>query len=215
MPDECLSYRGVLCLFHMAYVLTCYNTISVKKVILVKKLPLIIAIVGVFLISSTASANPYGTGQYGEDVGYGSETELSIATDGDVSIPITPTTAGVLGTGTSKVTVTSTDVVGYKLYIRSLTSTDMVNLGTPLPASGNGALAPLAINTWGYKVLPHAPNEFVGITLSDALIRSFTGPTLTAGDRDTEITYGAYIDLTKPAGIFATTVVYTAVPQTT
>jgi hypothetical protein len=162
------------------------------------------------VISTITYASPYGKGIYGANVGYGSETALSIATDGNVSIPITPTTAGVLATGTSTVTVTSTDVEGYKLYIRALSSTNMNNLGALLPTSANGSPAALAVNTWGYNL--DASNNFVGISLTDTLIRSIT---LAAPTGDvTTVTYGVKIDLAKPAGVYTETIVYTAVPQT-
>jgi hypothetical protein len=162
------------------------------------------------LVPSTSYAQPYGKGIYNANVPYGGQTELSIATSGNINIPITPTTSGVLATGTSVVTVTSTDVMGYKLYIRALNSTDMNNLGSLLPASANGSPAPLAINTWGYNV--DASTNFAGITLTDTLIRSITIPA-SSGDITT-VTYGMKLDLAKPAGNYVATVVYTAVPQT-
>jgi len=166
-----------------------------------------IFVCGIF--NSVADAQPYGKGVYNANVPYGNQTSLSISTDGNVSIPITPTESGVLATGTSAVTVSSTDVVGYKLYIRALTSTDMDNLGTPLPASANGSPAPLATNTWGYNT--DASTNFVGVSLSDALIRSVSTP---VSNHVTNVTYGMKLDFAKPAGNYVATVVYTAVPQT-
>ena len=172
---------------------------------------LILAIVVGVMIPSVSYASPYGVGVYGANVPYGSQTALSISTNGNVSIPITPTTSGVLATGTSTVTVTSTDVKGFKLYIRALTNTNMNNLGALLPASANGTPAALATNTWGYNT--DASNNFVGLTLTDTLIRSITVPA-SSGDATT-VTYGMKLDLAKPAGNYVTTVIYTAVPQTT
>lgn len=164
----------------------------------------------VTLFSSISYAQPYGKGLYGL-IEYGSETSLSIATSGNVNIAnITPVTGGTLGTGTSTVTVTSTDVVGFKLYIRSLSNTDMNNLGAVIPTSANGAPATLATNTWGYNTNGSA--NFVGITLSDVQIKSVTAPA-PAGNVTT-FTYGLNVDLAKPAGNYTTSIVYTAVPQT-
>lgn len=177
-----------------------------KKTILL----IIITIIYSSIVPSISYAQPYGKGVYGADVPYGSLTSLSIATDGNVNIPITPTTSGVLATGNSAVTVTSTDVKGYKLYIRALTSTDMDNLGTPLPASANGSPAALATNTWGYNT--DASSNFVGVTLTDVLIHSISIPA-SSGDI-TNVTYGMKLDLAKPAGNYVTSIVYTAVPQT-
>jgi hypothetical protein len=162
------------------------------------------------LTSTAVYAQPYGVGLYNENVPYGDETSLSIATDGDVSIPITPTTDGVLATGSSNITVTSTDVTGYKLYIRALSDTNMNNLGDLLPSSANGSPAPLATNTWGYNT--DASSNFVGISLSDVLIRSVNSPVPTG--EITTVTYGIKLDLAKPAGNYLADIIYTAVPQT-
>jgi hypothetical protein len=86
----------------------------------------------------------------------------------------------------------------------------MDNLGTPLPASANSTPATLAVNTWGYNT--DASNNFVGITLADVLIHSLIGPA-SSGDI-TNVTYGAKLDLTKPAGNYVASVAYTAVSQT-
>lgn len=178
-----------------------------------KTILFIIIILSIILsseLTTISSAQPYGKGVYDVNVPYGSQTSLSISTDGDVNIPITPTTTGVSATGTSQITVTSTDVMGYKLYIRALNSTDMNNLGTALPASSNGTPDALATNTWGYNT--DASTNYVGITLSDVLIRSISVPA-SSGDI-TNVTFGIKLDLAKPAGNYVASVVYTAVPQT-
>ncbi len=164
------------------------------------------------MVGSAVYAQPYGKGLYGL-VQYGDETSLSIATNGNVTIPnITPTAGGTLGTGTSVVTVTSTDVKGFKLYVRSLTSTNMNNLGTLIPASANTFASPttLAVNTWGYNI--DASSNFAGMTLTDVLVKSLTTPA-SAGNVTT-FTYGLNVDLLKAAGTYTTSVIYTAVPQT-
>lgn len=155
-------------------------------------------------------AQPYGKGTYDANVPYGSATSLTISTTGNVAIQITPTDSGTVGTALNTVTVASTDVVGYDLYIRSLNSTDMVNGPYSLPASANGLPAPLASNTWGYNT--DGSGDFVGMTLLDVLIKTLVGPA-TSGD-DTDVTYGVKVDNDLPAGSYSTTVVYTAVPQT-
>jgi len=185
-----------------------YNNISVKKTI-----PFIIffaIIIAGFSITGVCYAQPYGKGLYDLNVPYGSQTSLSISTNGNISIPITPTSSGASATGASQVTVISTDVTGYKLYIRALTSTNMYNSSTPLPTSANGTPAPLAIDTWGYNT--DASSNFVGISLSDVLIHSTTGP-VKSGELTT-VTYGVKLDFAKPAGNYVASIVYTAVPQT-
>src|SRR5262245_25795042 len=103
------------------------------------------------LATVTAHANPFGTGKFGTNIPFGAETSLAINTSGNVTIQITPTDAGTLGTANNTVTVTSTDAVGYKLYIRALASTNMINGPQTLPTSANGVPAALANNTWGYN----------------------------------------------------------------
>jgi hypothetical protein len=183
----------------------------VKKTI--SFLSLFLAIVSMLLFGPLVSAQPYGKGIYDANVPYGNQTSLTIATSGNVTIPnITPTVGGTLGTGTSTVTVTSTDVVGFKLYVRSLTSTNMTNLGSNLLTSGNGSPAVLTVpNTWGYNTTSSTVN-FQGMTLADVLVTSITGPASTGNV--TTFTYGVFVDLTKPAGNYTTSVIYTAVPQT-
>lgn len=178
----------------------------------------LLALVNVLALSAVSYAQPYGVGLYNENIPYGSQTALTISTDavgGSVAIPtITPAEGGSLGTVDNTVTITSTDVIGYKLYIRALDSTDMNNLGTPLPASSNiyenPATTPLAVNTWGYNINGSVIN-FYGMTLIDQLIRSTTVP---VSGENTTITYGMKIDMAKPAGNYSVGVVYTAVPQT-
>jgi len=179
----------------------------------------LLAVVNVLTVSTICYAQPYGKGLYGI-ITYGNQTSLSISTnavDGYVTIPtITPITGGALGTATNIITVTSTDVMGYKLYIGASASTSMNNLGTPLITSvnayANPATNPLAVNTWGYNVDGSVIN-FCGMPLNSSrqLIKTVTTPI--SGD-NTTITYGLKIDMAKPAGNYSVSVIYTAVPQT-
>ena len=171
---------------------------------------LVILVVSLSLLSGSVLASPFGAGVYGANVPYGGETSLTIATNGNVAIAVTPSDSGPLATANGTVTVTSTDVVGYKLYIRALTSTNLTNGANTIAASANVTPAALAVNTWGYNI--DASTNFAGITLLDVLIRNRTGP-YSAGDITT-VTYGVKVDNSKASGSYATTVIYTAVPQT-
>lgn len=157
-------------------------------------------------------ASPYGVGLYNADVPYGGETQISLATNGAITIPIVPSDAGTLGSGSGTVTVTSTDVVGYRLYIRALSSTNLSQIGGSgvLGASSNVTALPLSTNTWGYNL--DASTNFIGATTSDQLLRTRTGP-FKNGDVTT-VTYGVKVDNTKPAGSYRTTIMYTAIPRT-
>lgn len=175
---------------------------------------LILAVIAISAIVFSGNysvyAQPYGAGLYNADVPYGGETHISLATNGNIGIPITPSPSGVLGTNSGTVTVTSTDVVGYKLYVRALSNSNMTNGAAVLGASTNIVAAPLATNTWGYNIDGSA--NFLGATTSDQLVRTRPGP-FKAGDVTT-FTYGVKIDLAKPAGSYSTTIMYTAIPQT-
>ena len=173
---------------------------------------LIISVVSAALIAPlSAYAQPYGRGTYGANVPYGSETSLAISTSGNVFIQITPDDNAVLGTADNVITVTSTDVVGYSLYARALSSSDMANGPAILPASSNTSPGALATNTWGYNISGSGTN-FVGMSTSNELMKTTTGP-FTGGDVTT-VKYGVKIDNTKPAGNYVTTVMYTAAPET-
>jgi hypothetical protein len=172
----------------------------------------VIAIVCLSLIFDGAvDAAPYGAGIYNANVPYGGQTQLTISTSGNVALSLTPSDSGTLASASGTVTVISTDVVGYKLYVRSLTSTSMVKTGgATIPASANGSPAALAVNTWGYNL--DGSSNYTGMTLSDVLIRSATQP-YTSGDITT-VTYGVRVDNTTGAGSYTNSVIYTAVPQT-
>lgn len=185
----------------------CYNNVSMKRTIPVVA---ILTIITALTVSTISYAQPYGKGLYNENVGYGSETSLTISTDGPVIIPtITPTESGALGTGNSTITITSTDVTGYKLYISALSSTSMNNLGTPLPTA-TFSVPSATKNVWGYNTTQSATN-FTAISLTNTQIDSMSVPTT---GHNTIVTYGLYLDFGKPAGQYQAQVVYTAVPQT-
>lgn len=161
-------------------------------------------------LGNEAVASPYGAGKYSANVPYGGQTQLTLSTSGNIVLSVVPSDSGALATASGTVTVISTDVVGYKLYVRSLTSTNMVNGAVIIPTSANGSPASLAVNTWGYSL--SGGGTFTGMSLSDTLIRSATQP-YTGGDVTT-VTYGVNVNNTKKAGNYSNSVVYTAVPQT-
>src|SRR5688500_16678293 len=78
----------------------------------------------VLLSQQSASASPFGQGEFGADVPFGSVTSLTISLGGDVSLALLPDGPDYSGTGSHTVTVTSTDVVGYLLYAHSTGSTN-------------------------------------------------------------------------------------------
>lgn len=153
-----------------------------------------------------ASASPFGQGVFGADVPFGSNTSLTISLGGNVSLSLNPSGSNFTGTGSHTVTVTSNDVVGYRLYASSPDSTDMTNGTDTIPTSGNVTPATLAVNSWGYNTDGSA--NFRGILTTPTLIKDANGP-YKNGD-NTTITYGALTNITKSSGQYTVGVVYTA-----
>lgn len=160
---------------------------------------------------SPANASPFGWGVFGANVPFGSSTSLSIALGGNVAINLTPDgLSNLSGTGSHTVTITSTDVVGYQLFVHATSSTDMASGGATIPASSNSTPAVLALNSWGYNTTGSATN-FLGMPATSTLLKDANGP-FTSGD-PTTITYGAYVGSTQPAGTYNVAVTYTAVAK--
>lgn len=171
----------------------------------------LIAIIAIaFIVDFTAYAAPYGRGRYDENVPYGGQTALSISATSAVNLSITPSVSGTLASASNAITVTSTDVIGYKLYIRAVGSTNMTQGAAVIPASSNVSLNPLAINTWGYNV--NGSSNYLGILTTDSLLKDATGP-FSAGDVTT-VYYGLNLDRTKKSGSYTANIMYTAVPET-
>lgn len=167
-----------------------------------------ISIATLFLTTSVG-ASPFGQGVFGADVPFGSNTSMSIALGGNVNLAIdTPSGGTFSGSGSHTVTVTSTDVVGYRLYIYTPTSSTMTNGSETIAASSNSSPATLATDTWGYNT-NGSSSDFIGITTSPVVIKDATGPH--KNGEATTITFGAKVSQTKGAGDYTSTVVYTAV----
>lgn len=166
---------------------------------------------GVLSLQAVSYAQPFGVGVFGENVPFGDETSLSISLSAEADVPLAPSGGTFSGTDTHTVTVTSSDVVGYDLYVNTTAGTAMSNGIDTIPASANVTLAALATNSWGYNTTGSTSN-FRGMAATQTLIHSASGP-YTGGD-DTDVTYGAKIDITKSAGTYSVDVTYTAVGQT-
>lgn len=162
-----------------------------------------------FLLQQPASASPFGQGVFSADVPFGSETSLAIALGGNVSVNLAPSGPNFTGTGSHTLTVTTTDVVGYRLYVYSPSGTTMTNSGENIAASVNIIPSSLAVNTWGYNT--DGTSNFVGMLTTPKLIKDANGP-YKNGD-NTTVTYGAVADITKGAGAYSVGVVYTAVAK--
>lgn len=174
--------------------------------------PLVVACLGfgVLSIAPNVAASPFGEGVFGAHVPFGSVTSLAISLGGNASLNLAPNGSNFVGSGSHTITVTSTDVVGYSLYIYAAGSTTMSGSGSTIAASSNGSAAPLAVNTWGYNT--NGSSNYLGLTTTPTLLKTANGP-YENGD-NTTVTYGVLTDVTKPEGNYTVTVTYTAVAQT-
>jgi hypothetical protein len=154
------------------------------------------------------SASPFGKGVFGADVPFGSLTSLSINFSGSVGMILTSSGGNLSGTGSQVITITSTDVVGYSLYVHSPTTTAMTSGSNTIPASSNTTAGPLSVGTWGYNASGSTTN-FIGLTTAPVLVRDRSGP-FKNGD-PTTVTYGTLVPTNKQSGTYLVDITYTAV----
>jgi hypothetical protein len=170
---------------------------------------MVASLIALLFAGQTALASPFGQGVFGADIPFGSATSLSIALGSDPNISLTPSGPNFAGSANNVVTVTTTDVVGYRLYVYCPSSCDMVNGSDTIPASGNTSAGALSVNTWGYNL--DASANYLGMTTSPVVLKDANGP-YKNGDATT-VTYGVLAGPTKSAGEYTTSVVYTAVAK--
>jgi hypothetical protein len=165
------------------------------------------AVLAVISIAPTALASPFGEGVFGAHVPFGSLTSLTIALGGNVNLTLAPSGPNLAGNGSHTITVTSTDVVGYSLYIYSPGTSNMTNGTDTIPASSNTSANPLSVNTWGYNT--NGSSNFLGMTTTPVLLKTALGP-YESGD-NTTVTYGVLTDITKSEGSYTVNVTYTVI----
>ena len=138
---------------------------------------------------------------------------LSIATTGNVSIPVQSGSLSTTQLSPTTATVTTTDQHGYQLFISSLSSTSLSNGGSNIAASANTSPGTLSNNTWGYTTNSGDLTKFKGITLSETSIKSASsGPYYPTGDT-TNVYFGVLVASDRPAGNYTSGVVFTALAQ--
>lgn len=160
---------------------------------------------GSIMMQFPVHASPFGQGVFDANAPFGSLTSLTISLGGNVSMNLTPGGSQYSGSASHTVTVTTNDVVGYRLYVYCPNSTDMTNGTYVIPTSNNGSPSALTVNTWGYNT--DGSSNYVGMLTTPALIKDANGP-YTSGDA-TNVTYGVLTDITKGAGSYTMGVVYT------
>ncbi|MEO8784839.1 MAG: hypothetical protein ABI221_00695 [Candidatus Saccharimonadales bacterium] len=179
------------------------------NVLLNRTLLLLVVLFTVAAFQQTVAASPFGQGLFGADVPFGANTSLSINLSGNVDLTLASSGPNFAATSSNSVTVTSTDVEGYDLYIYSAANSDLSNGSDTLAASGNSVASSLATNTWGYNLDGSA--NYVGTLTTPKLLLSATGPYKTGNT--TNIHYGVLADATKPAGVYTGNVTYTVVAK--
>ncbi len=168
------------------------------------------AVFALLSFAPTVAASPFGQGVFGAQVPFGSVTSLTISLGSDVALQLSPSGSNFVGSGSHTITVTSTDVVGYSLYIYAPGGTTMSSGTDTIPASSNGSAGALALDTWGYNT--DGSSNYLGMTTTPVLLKTATGPFET-GD-NTTVTFGVLASGTKSEGSYSTSVTYTAVALT-
>jgi hypothetical protein len=168
------------------------------------------AVFALLSFAPTVAASPFGQGVFGAQVPFGSVTSLTIALGSNVALQLSPSGSNFVGSGSHTITVTSTDVVGYSLYIYAPGGTTMSSGTDTIPASSNGTAGALSLDTWGYNT--DGSSNYLGMTTTPVLLKTATGPFET-GD-NTTVTFGVLASGTKSEGSYSTSVTYTAVALT-
>lgn len=163
------------------------------------------ALIFCLLLQQSAHASPFGQGEFNADVPFGSETSIAMSFDGDVAFTLSPDGENFSGQGSHTVTITSNDVVGYKLYALTPSGTSMSSGSATIPTSGHSSPSSLTVNTWGYNT--DGSSNYIGILTTPSLIKDADGP-YKNGD-DTTVYYGVLTDITQAASDYTVDVTYT------
>ena len=172
----------------------------------------------------------YGSGAYGS-CEYGVACSISLTSNGNVSLSVTPTSSGSCTIQNDSATVFTDDTNGYTLTLAdSGTNTALVNGSSSINATSGTIASPTTLtgNSWGYRVdglggfgigptigqsnISHGSITFAGIEASDQLADTIA---TTSGAADPAVTtpvwYGACADTSVSSGAYTTQVIYTAV----
>lgn len=172
----------------------------------------------------------YGSGSYGA-CGYGDSCSISVTSNGNVSLNVTPTASGSCTIQNDNVAVLTDDTNGYTLTVAdNSTNTALINGAMTISASPSTIANPaaLAINSWGYRVdslgsfgggpttsqsnVSPGSTLFAGIKANDqpadtiASVSGAADPAIT-----TTVWFGACANTNVTSGSYTTQVLYTAV----
>jgi hypothetical protein len=208
------------------------DTIGIKAMKLRKLWP--IFLFGLMLLC-TSGASAYTNGTYGSSTygscSYGSACSISLTSNGNISLNVTPAPGGSCTIQSDSATVMTDDSNGYTLTLAdSSTSTALMNGGATINSTSGtlGSPTPLTDNSWGYRVdglgsFGNGPTTsqtnvspggtlFAGIEASNQLpdtIASSSGAADPAAT--TTVWFGACADTSIGSGAYTSQALYTAV----
>ncbi len=168
---------------------------------------LLLVLLSPTVTNNTSALNPPAWTSY--------PASIAIALDEVVELNVTPTASGSTGAASSKVKVKTTDASSYAIYLNTLsTSTAMQNVdSTKLDAihstPSSATLASLEPNTWGYSINSTTSGteaEYHPVSEASTLVYSST-----KSEEDLELSFGAKLDTSLPAGQYANTIAVSAV----
>lgn len=179
------------------------------------------------MISTAAFALPYGSGTYGTC--QFDSCSISVSASSDLSLNVTPTSAGVYSTVSDNITVITGSSTGFTLSLQdSDTVTDLTSGSNHIANSAGSQATPVtrSMDTWGYRVdglanfgsgptsaetnAASSSYTFAGIPASDQTADILKATSSVVNPSTTTIWYGAAVNLTPPGGTYTTTIVYTA-----
>lgn len=154
---------------------------------------------------------------------------ISLSTNTAVSIGLTPTSGGVVSSGSDTVSVSTNNVNGYTLTLSDTDSnTSLVSGGNSIAAHVGSQAAPtaLAANTWGYRVVgvggfgaaaytsetnnSSSNSIWAGVPVLNSA-NTIKTTNVTAASDVTTVYYGVKATTSKPSGTYVDTVTYTAI----
>jgi hypothetical protein len=188
-----------------------------------------------WLVLFSGLAIAYTTGTYGSGTynscRYGVACDISITSNGAVSLDVTPASGGKCTIQSDSATVLTDDSNGYSLTLAdSGTDTSLINGSSTIATSSGTISSPtsLTANGWGYRVdglggFGSGPTTsqsnvspsgilFAGIKASDQTADTIASASTAADPAvTTTVWFGACADTSVDSGTYTTQVIYTAV----
>ena len=181
-------------------------------------------------LAAAYSSGNFGSGTYGS-CEYGVTCSISLTSNGNISLDITPTANGSCTINSDSAAVLTDDSNGYTLTLSdSGTSTALINGAATINTTTGtvGSPTTLSGNSWGYRIdglggfgagpttsqsnISRPSTVFAGIVASNQTAETIA---TTSGAADPAVTttvwFGACADTGVSSGAYSTQVLYTAV----